>query len=303
MKNKISYSERRNSEIKKNCIIGGIVLIILGIAFGIIAFLTFAENVATACIIMFLALSAIVIGVIWFGMPEKVKQQEADANDVESKEFAKILKRRDRMQKKQREFALKANHKLYTELLGTKFTAVFLIFFIGALIALYLWIEFENIALSGIVVFIMAVLTLIIFFDSPYKKLKKCAEEKYLDFKEVENDYSCGEVYRHENELIGIGNSYTIFVCNEIKQIICNNTIVAAEPFYEVIDMYNNGLYTGSMRKCYVTVYTSFGEFFRIKCAEFAEELIIEAYVKRKMYLHKDFELINRENYPVYFNK
>ncbi len=303
MKDKRPYSEKRDSEIKRNCIVSGIALIVFGIAFGIIAFINISESIASACIIAFFGIAMIVIGIIMFNEPNKIKQREADENDIETREFAKILKRRERMQRKQRAFATKPNHNLYIELLEAKYVEMFLIVFFGILIMLYLWFSYENMILVYAVILIMMVLLVAVFLNSSYKKLKRCAEEKGLNFNDIESDYSYGEVFYGESQLLGIGDRYTIFVCNGDKHIISNNTIIGIEPFYVIEDMYNNGIYTGSVRKCHVIIYTCDGYVYKTKCAEFAEELIIEAYQKRQMYMHNDFELLNRENYPVYFGK
>lgn len=301
MKNRLSPSEKREKRLRHNCIVSGSFLTVLGLVLAIAAF-SISESDGTALGVLLIAVLAFGLGIYQFNAFRIMKKKEADADDPESSEFSRILVRQSKAQEKIRKRALKENHRLYDELFKAEIPELTLLLFIAAMLVIYIWLSFENLAVVLCIIAAAVIFAAALLLKIPYKKFRKYAEENGIDFEDVEKDFSNAEVYIRMSTLIGIGDRYTIFNGGKHHYIIPNSTVIGIEPVYEVIDNYNNGIYSGSIRRCYVIICTSNGWKFTGACEEFAEELIIQAYQKRQMYLHNDFKLINQENYPAYFS-
>lgn len=315
MKKKKDHLKTRERDLKLNCILSGILFIALGAFFAVLASVTAADGEYGQLIPIYLiSVLAIGVGIFMLFAPKEIMKNEAAEKDPQTRQYAQIMKRRERAHKKMRKRADNENKSLKRELFGqqTVYTAVI------ALISFPLvGIVFIN-SFGGygvpVVVGMCLLVALVIYFGYGfgYNALKKYAERNGIDFSAVEEDFRHSSVYSCLNSFISIGCIYTVFISEGKRYILENKRIVSAMPFYEKIDNYNNGIYSGTTTRCSVIIKTEAGDAFRkseaggvfkIVCGEFAEELIIEAFKRNQYFMSENFTVEYPDNAPQYILK
>lgn len=305
-KKKEEHPKTREKYLKLNCILIGIMFIASGAFFAVFSFFTSKGNGYDQLIAIYILCAlAVGVGIFQIIAPKTIVKNEADEKNSETRQYNKIMKRRERILKRMRENAGKEHKSLKQELFGqqTVYAVVIGLFFFS-LIGLYFFISFGGNSVL-IVVCIFVIIALLIYFGYGfgYNSLKKYAERNGIDFSAVEADFRHSYVYSCLNSFISIGCIYTIFMTEGHRYIIENKRIIFAAPLYEKVDNFNNGLYSGTTAVYSVIIKTNTGNTYKIRCAEFAEALIIETFTRNKYFMSENFTAECPDNTPVYIQK
>lgn len=306
MKKEKDSREKRERDLKFSCISGGVIFIAIGLVTAVFHALSAKDGEYGQLVPIFmLSLLAFGVGIFMMFAPREIMKNEADEKNPETRQYAQIMKRRERALKRMREKDKYENKSLKRELFGQQAlyaVVVGVIFF--PLLGLYFYFELGGDAVL-IVVFICIIIALIIYFGYGfgYNSLKKYAESNGIDISAVEEDFRHSSVYSCINSFISIGCIYTVFMSEGHRYIIENKRIVAAAPFYEKVDNFNNGMYSGTTTRCFVILKIEAGGIFKVMCEEFAEELIIEDFKRNQYFMNEKFTVEYPENTPAYMQK
>ncbi len=300
MRQKKSYAERRDKELKSSCIASGLFVAALGAAFGFVGAsqILYENSPVSGAIILIICLVLIAVGLMCiFKGYKSLKKREINEKNIGTDEYEKFMKRRDKALRKLRKTMEKRNKSLKNELFVKRIYLGLIIWFCTVCFAVVIAGTIGILDLSAALLILPAIGVLIMLFalcGSDYPKLKSCTEKNGVDFRAAEDDFRDCILFTFLGRLFGVGDRYTFILCHSIKNshILENKTIISAVVSYEIVDNYTNGFYSGTTRNCYVTVCTENGCTYKTQCAEFAEELIAEAYQKRIYYMHKDFSVV-----------
>lgn len=306
MKNKRGHRKTRERDLKLNCILSGIVFIVGGLAVAVFSTLSVKSNEYEQLVPIYLFCAlAVGVGIFMMFAPKEIMKNEADEKNPETQQYAKIMKRRERALKRMKEKDSNENKSLKRELFGQQAVyAVVIALICFPLIGIVLLNYFgRNIVLIVVIMCVLAVLAVFFGCGFGYGNLKKYAAKNGIDFSAVEEDFRHSFVCSSFNSFISIGCIYTIFITEGHKHILENKRIISAAPFYEKVDNYNNGIYSGTTTVCSVILKTDIGNIYKIICAEFAEELIIEAFKKNQYFMSEKFTVEYSDNTPAYIQR
>lgn len=305
MKNKRGHRKTRERDLKLNCILSGIVFIAGGLAIAVFATLSVESNEYEQLVPIYLFCAlAVGVGIFMMFAPKEIMKNEADEKNPETKQYAKIMKRRERALKRMKEKDSNENKSLKRELFGQQAVYALIVMIFFPLIGVYFFFSFGGYTVLIVVsVCILIVLLIYFVYRFGYASLKKYAEKNGIDFSAVEEDFRHSSVYSCLNSFISIGCIYTIFMTEGKRHILENKRIVSVMPFYEKVDNYNNGIYSGTTTVCSVILKTDMGNIYKIICAEFAEELIIEAFKKNQYFMSEKFTVEYSDNTPAYIQR
>lgn len=302
-KKKKPYSETRKQSIKLNCLVSGLIFIAIGIFFGVIITLQNDGYEYKFAVYMISAL-AVGFGIFQLFSPKIIEKAQAEENDPETLAYRQIMKRRERAQEKILKKDARTHKSLKRELFGQQalYAAVIAVFF--PLIGIYLFYSFGGYVMPFVVGICVLIVLLVCFgYGFGYNALKKYAERNGIDLASVEEDFRHSSVYSCLNSFISIGCVYTVFMEEGGKRILENKRIVSVMPFYQKTDTYNNGIYSGTVTTCFIIIGTENGGSHKIRCAEFAEELIINDFRKNQSFMNENFTVEYPKNVPAYIQK
>lgn len=299
MKKARDRREKREKDLKSSCISSGVMFIIVGLIGALFSVLSVndGEYGQLVPIYLFCAL-AIGVGIYMLFAPKDILKNEADEKDPETVQYAQIMKRRERAHKKMRSRCENENKSLKRELFGRQaFYALVIGLIFLPLTGLYFILSLGAGAVP-IVVFMLILIGLLIYlgYGFGYNSLKKYAERNGIDFSAVEEDFRHSSVYSGLNSFISIGCTYTVFISEGHRYIMENKRITSVSPFYEKVDNFTTGLYSGTTTVYSVIIKTDTGNTYKVVCEEFAEELIIEDFARNKYFMNDDFSAVYKDN-------
>lgn len=304
MKNKKPYSERREKEIKRNCLVSGIVFIAIGVfLITMMAASVIKTDADSFWAVLPICILSIVMGIYQLNMPKIAKKKDAEKNNTDSAEFGRILKRRENAQRKIRQNSYKDAHNLKWELYSHQIVYTLLMALFLFIIGIIFWMAYKSLFLLFIMAIVCIPLLIYYIFNLGYSGLKKYAAKNGIDFKAVEDDFSSSKIFRTVNSFLSVSYLYTIVINEKEKVIFDNKDILLVTSFYGQTDHYSNGIYTGTVTMPYIMIGTKNGNVINVRCAEFAEEIIIEAFQNNAAYMCEDFKVMYPEKPPAYFGK
>ena len=306
MKNKKDHKKSREKDLIFNCILSGVMFIAIGLAGAVFSVFSIKNGEYGQLVpICMLCLLVFGVGIFMLFAPKEIMKNEACEKDPETQQYAKIMKRRERAHKRMKEKDSKENKSLKRELFGQQAVyALAIVLFFFPLLGIYFYLSLGGYYVLIVVGICVSSVLLIYFgYGFGYNSLKKYAEKNGIDFSAVEEDFRHSSVYSCLNSFISIGCIYTIFMAEGKKHVLENKRITSVAPFYEKVDNFNNGLYSGTTTVCSVLLKTDMGNIYKIICAEFAEELIIEAFKRNQYFMSEKFTVEYPENTPVYIQK
>ena len=123
-------------------------------------------------------------------------------------------------------------------------------------------------------------------------RMMSLISEKIYDREEFNRDYFSGEIFRGPLCFLSVGNLYTLYTDTEKNQFIIENCdIIMVEPYIQNIEIYSYGIYAGTQQHFYIRIYTCDKTTYTLRCADYMDRPIMDAYWKRCKYLHPDFRL------------
>lgn len=299
MKKEKDRREKRERDLKSSCISSGVMFITIGLVGAVFSALSAnnGEYGQLVPIYLFCAL-AIGVGIYMLFAPKDILKNEADEKNHETQQYAQIMKRRERAHKKMKNRRGNENKSLKRELFGQQaFYAVVIGLIFLPLTGLYFILSL-GVGTVTIVVFMLILIALLIYFGYGfgYNSLKKYAERNGIDFSAVEEDFRHSSVYSGLNSFISVGCIYTVFISEGHRHILENKRIISAAPFYEKVDNFTTGLYSGTITVCSVIIKTDTGNTYKIVCEEFAEELIIEDFARNQYFMNDNFSAVYQDS-------
>lgn len=306
MKEKKPYSERREQEIRRNCIFAGIVFTVFGAVMGVmVASHIIKLNEHKLLYLTLFCLLPIGVGIYYFTLPKRLKKDESDEQDPGALRYQQLLNDREKALEKLRRNVSNADKTLKGELfkkqLSYGIAMVFLLPILG--LGIYFSANFQNLAIVLLVIGFFAVLIIYFVVRFGYGSVKSFARKNNIDIADVAEDFRLGTSYSTFSSFLSVGNKYTILVTETKSFILKNEDIVGAAPFYQKTDNYSNGIYSGTSTHYYVLIFTNDGSTYKFHCANFAEELIIKAYLQNKSFMSKDFSVKYPPDTPEYIQQ
>lgn len=304
MKKKKPYSETRKKSIKLNCLVSGVIFIAIGIFFGVIITLQNDSYEYKFAVYMISAL-AVGFGIFQLFSPKIIEKAQAEERNPETFAYRQLMKRRERAQKKILKKDSRAHKSLKQELFGQQLVYAGIMAAIFPLLGYYLYTSLYGIFSAVLIIIMCAFLLMLIYYvcGFGYSSLKKIARKNGLNFAAVEDDFLGSAAYGTFNSFISIGFKYTIIIGEGLRQILENKSILSVMPFYQKTDTYNNGIYSGTVTTCFIIIATENGSSYKVRCAEFVEELIIGDFLKNQSFMNENFVVEYPENVPAYIQK
>ena len=306
MKEKKPYSERREKEIRRNCIFTGIVFTIFGAVMGtLVAASVIKIKEHKLLYLVLFCLIPIGVGIYYFSIPKRLKKNESDEKDPAALRYQQLLDKREKALEKLRRSISNADKTLKGELFKKQLSYAVIMVLILPLIGVcfYFSNDFQNLTLILVIIGFFAVMIIYFIVKFGYGSVKSFAAKNNIDISDVEEDFRLGTSYSTFNSFLSVGNKYTILVTETKSFILKNEDIVGASPFYQKTDHYSNGIYSGTATHYYVLIFTNDGNSFKLRCADFAEELIISAYQKNREFMNEDFSVEYPPDTPEYIQQ
>lgn len=306
MKEKKPYSERREKEIRRNCIFTGVVFTVFGAVMSVLVAASIIELEEHKLLYLVLfCLIPIGVGIYYFSIPRKLKKNESDEKDPEALRYQQLLEKREKALEKLRRNISNSDKTLKSELFKKQFSYGVLVTPIIMLVGLYFCFSADLSQLPMVLVVVGFFVLIAVYFvvKFGYGSLKKYAQEYEIDIDDVAEDFRLGTSYSTFNSFLSVGNKYTVLLTETKSYILKNEDIVGIAPFYQKTDNYTNGIYSGTSAYYYVLIFTRDGSTYRLRCADFAEELIIEAYQKNREFMNEDFSVEYPPDTPEYIQK
>ena len=306
MKRKKPYSETREKEIKQNCLLTGIVFTAFGaIMGGLVAASVIKIDEHKLLYLVLFCIIPIGVGIYYFTLPKRLKSKESDEMDPGAVRYQQLLDKREKAIEKLRRNISNTNKTLKGELFKKQLSYAAIMVLILPLIGVYFYLSTDFLKLPLILVITGFFALLVIYFVARfgYGSLKSFARKNNIDISDVAEDFRRGTSYGTFNSFLSVGNTYTV-ILNETKSFILKNeNIVGIAPFYQKTDHYNNGIYSGTSTHYYILIFTNDGSTYKIRCADFAEELIIEAYLKNQDFMSENFSVEYPPDIPEYIHQ
>lgn len=306
MKKREPYSERRDQEIKRNCIFTGAVFTAFGAIMGVLvaaSIIKIGEHKLLYLVLF--CLIPIGVGIYYFTLPKRLKKSESDEKDPAALRYQQLLNKREKALEKLRSNISNAGKTLKGELLKKQLSYGAILVPVLLLAGLYFYLSTSRSELPLVLIATGFFVIMALYFAARfgYGSLKAFAQKNNIDIADVAEDFRLGTSYSTFNSFFSVGNKYTIFVNEANSFILKNENIVGISPFYQKVDHYSNGIYSGTSTTYYILIFTKDGSSYKIRCADFAEELIIAAYQKNQGFMSEDFSVAYPENTPEYIQQ
>ncbi|HNX64447.1 MAG TPA: hypothetical protein PKI60_04580 [Oscillospiraceae bacterium] len=282
--------ESYEKKSKINCIVSGIIFIVIGAAIFIGFFIGLNNSntldITAIVMISFLSLIFILIGVLQLTAKLRERRREAD--------IATPGTRANRQYEEKRAKAIeKQNKKLYVhgdtkdELYNRKLknsticaviaAAVGILFFIISLNENDTEFLFFGIVSFGIGIGVISYS----LYGSGLRKIKDIITKLGLNYDSVNEDFVGGKCFKFNGKILCIGKRYTVYSDGASSIIFDNSDICGIAPHRQDIYHYKNLVYTGKKSNYYVAVTLKNGVTHYLSCRQFVDEMIIEEYLSQ----------------------
>ena len=282
-----SYEKRSSI----NCIISGIIFILIGI----VIFITFATSMGnriTTDIGMMIAISIlptmfIVIGIFQLTAKQREKRREADIITPGTRANRQYEEKRAKAIEKQNK-TLYAHGDIKDELYNRKLKSST----IGAVIALAIGLLFfagsfangfdTELLFFGIVSFGIGIGVVIYsLYGAPLRKIKNIINKLGLNYDSVNEDFVGGKFFKVSGKVLCVGKKFTVYSDGASSIVFDNSYIYRIAPHRQDTYHYTNLIYTGKQSNYYVAVTLKNGSTHYLSCLQFVDEMIIEEYLNQ----------------------
>lgn len=274
-----------------NCIISGIIFILIGAAIFIAFFIGMNNSnrldITAIVMISFLSLIFILIGIFQLTAKQREKRHEVAIATPGTRANRQYEEKRAKAIEKQSK-KLYAHGDIKDELYNRKLKNST----IGAVIALAIGLlcfagafanDFDTEFLFfGIVSFGIGIGVIIYSLYSPgLRKIKDIINKLGLNYDSVNDDFAGGKCFKVSGKILCIGKRYTVYSDGASSIVFDNSYIYRVSPYRQDTYHYTNLIYTGKKSTYYVAVTLKNGSIHYLMCQQFIDEMIIEEYLSQ----------------------
>ncbi len=124
------------------------------------------------------------------------------------------------------------------------------------------------------------------------RKLKKVIREIGLDYNIIEQDFLRGELFTNFYDTICVGDRFTVYSGEMSQFVVMNASILRIYIEDQKTEMYNWGVYTGTITHPFLVLETSYGMRYRFRCAKSDASRILFEYQSRSRIFREDCVII-----------
>lgn len=259
-------SERISRKVK--CIVIGIVLVVVGIGMLYVDFTVFLGDMEGFILSGIMGVVLLGFGVICLATPYYEEQQLIK----QSKPWLKKEKKRKEGKPVRKNMTMKqvvmCHNKTMTTIIGI---GIFAAIMINAIL-----LKNEGLFVLGLIVAVGLITT--VSLSEEFSALKRYIYDMNMNYKDIDEDFRQGLLYKQLSFLICVGSKYIVYVGGATAFVIRVSYITKVKNTTMV--KYDSNMASGKITTYKITVETKNKQTFTIPCTEFNIECVIESIKK-----------------------